>query len=176
MDLAREIQVELETGDYPAEALRTADEAFISSTAGGVMPVTKVDGKMLGDGKPGPISWRLHELYWTKREAGWLGTRVTELVEHGKGRENVRREACDISLFHLPFLLLRIRLLLRRGVGESRQRATSLVDLHEHRKGREVATEAAGVVELRHETEVGHGWRITKAKIAVLQNGHHHLL
>jgi branched-chain amino acid aminotransferase len=84
MDLAREIQVELEAGDYPADALRTADEAFISSTAGGIMPVTKVDGKTLGDGNPGPISWRLHELYWTKREAGLLGTRVTELIEHGR--------------------------------------------------------------------------------------------
>jgi branched-chain amino acid aminotransferase len=93
MDLAREIGVEFEAGDYPAAALRTADEAFISSTAGGIMPVTKVNGEPLGNGKPGPISWRLHELYWTKREAGWLGTRVTELIEHGKEHENVRREA-----------------------------------------------------------------------------------
>lgn len=80
MDLAREIGVELEAGDYPADALRTADEAFISSTAGGVMPVTKVDGKTLGDGYAGLVSWRLHELYWSKREAGWLGTTVTALM------------------------------------------------------------------------------------------------
>jgi len=80
MDLARELGVAVETGDYPADALRTADEAFISSTAGGVMPVTKVDGKPLRDGKPGPISWRLHELYWAKREAGWLGTPVESLI------------------------------------------------------------------------------------------------
>jgi branched-chain amino acid aminotransferase len=84
LDLAREIGVEVETGDYPAEALRMADEAFISSTAGGIMPVTKVDGKVLGDGKPGPVSWRLHELYWAKREAGWLGTRVTDLIDARK--------------------------------------------------------------------------------------------
>jgi branched-chain amino acid aminotransferase len=80
VDLAREIGVEVETGNYPADALRTADEAFISSTAGGIMPVTKVDGKILDTGKPGPISWRLHELYWSKREAGWLGTKVSDLV------------------------------------------------------------------------------------------------
>lgn len=81
VELAREIGAAIEAGDYPADALRTADEAFISSTAGGIMPVTKVDGKTLGDGRAGPISWRLHELYWSKRAAGWLGTRVAELVE-----------------------------------------------------------------------------------------------
>jgi branched-chain amino acid aminotransferase len=80
MDLAREIGVTYEMGNYPAEALRSADEAFISSTAGGIMPVTKVDGKILGTGRPGPISWRLHELYWAKREAGWLGTPVESLI------------------------------------------------------------------------------------------------
>jgi len=81
MDLAKEIGVEIEAGDYPADALRNADEAFISSTAGGIMPVTKVDGKTLGDGQAGPISWRLQELYWSKREAGWLGTKVTDLIK-----------------------------------------------------------------------------------------------
>lgn len=80
MDLACEIGVAVEAGDYPADALRAADEAFLSSTAGGIIPVTKVDGRSLGNGKPGAISWRLRELYWSKREAGWLGTAVTELV------------------------------------------------------------------------------------------------
>jgi branched-chain amino acid aminotransferase len=80
MDLAQEIGVVLETGDYRADALRNADEAFISSTAGGIMPVTRVDGKPLGDGKPGRISWQLHKLYWSKREAGWLGTPITALL------------------------------------------------------------------------------------------------
>lgn len=83
--LAREIGAEVEVGDYPAEALRTADEAFISSTAGGIMPVTRVNGKILSNDKPGPISWRLHELYWLKREAGWLGTPITKLVTLRKG-------------------------------------------------------------------------------------------
>ena len=78
--LAEEIGIPVETGNYPADALRTADEAFICSTAGGIMPVTIVDGKALGNGKPGPISWRLRELYWEKREAGWLGTPITNLL------------------------------------------------------------------------------------------------
>ncbi len=80
LTLAEEIGIPVETGNYPADALRTADEAFICSTAGGIMPVTIVDGKALGNGKPGPISWRLRELYWEKREAGWLGTPITNLL------------------------------------------------------------------------------------------------
>jgi len=80
MVLAEEIGVAFEADDYPPEALRTADEAFISSSAGGVMPVTKVDGQVLGNGRPGPISWRLRERYWAKREAGWLGTRVGDFL------------------------------------------------------------------------------------------------
>ena len=41
-----------------------ADEVFITSTAGGVMPVTRVDGVPIGEGIPGPITLRLREAYW----------------------------------------------------------------------------------------------------------------
>ena len=44
-----------------ADAL-AAKEAFISS-ATGVVPVTKIDGRTLGDGKPGPLTRRVQELY-----------------------------------------------------------------------------------------------------------------
>ena len=80
-DLAREIDVLVQTGDYPEANLSNADEAFISSTAGGIMPVTQIGETVLGDGKPGPLSTQLRALYWQKREAGWLGTRVTDLLD-----------------------------------------------------------------------------------------------
>ena len=44
------------------EAL-TAKEAFITSASGGVIPVVSIDGKLLGDGKPGLISRKVHQLY-----------------------------------------------------------------------------------------------------------------
>jgi D-alanine transaminase len=44
-----------------AEVL-TAHEAFISS-ATGVMPVTAIDGRPIGDGRPGPVTRRVQELY-----------------------------------------------------------------------------------------------------------------
>ena len=76
LELCREIGVEAELGTVPAEALHEADEVFITSTAGGVMPVTRVDERILGNGAPGPITTRIHDLYWSKKEAGWYATPV----------------------------------------------------------------------------------------------------
>jgi branched-subunit amino acid aminotransferase/4-amino-4-deoxychorismate lyase len=80
LDLAIELGVPAHQADLSPEALRTADEAFLSSTAGGIMPVAQVDGKPLGAGRPGPYATRFRSLYWAKREAGWLGTPVADLV------------------------------------------------------------------------------------------------
>jgi branched-chain amino acid aminotransferase len=60
----------------PEDAVREADEVFLSSTAGGILPVTKVDGRPLGDGAPGAVTERLRTLYWRKQEAGWHGTPI----------------------------------------------------------------------------------------------------
>ena len=79
-DLAGETGVEVEAGEYTADDLRDADEVFLSSTAGGIMPVVRVDERILGNGAPGPIGSRLRALYWEKREAGWLGTRIEDLL------------------------------------------------------------------------------------------------
>jgi D-alanine transaminase len=40
-----------------------ANEAFITSASGGVIPVVKIDGKPIGAGRPGPIAARIHGLY-----------------------------------------------------------------------------------------------------------------
>ena len=44
------------------------------------MPVTQVGDTILGDGRPGSLGTQLRALYWSKREAGWLGTRVSDLL------------------------------------------------------------------------------------------------
>ncbi|MBX6320202.1 MAG: D-amino-acid transaminase [Rhodospirillaceae bacterium] len=46
----------------PAEA-GTAREAFITGTTTQVLAVTRIDGRPVGDGRPGPITRRLRELY-----------------------------------------------------------------------------------------------------------------
>jgi branched-chain amino acid aminotransferase len=53
-----------------------ADEVFLTSTAGGIMPLVEIDGRPIGDGKPGPLSQRLHGLYWALRESDRGGTPI----------------------------------------------------------------------------------------------------
>jgi len=48
-----------------AEALK-AREAFLSSATGAALPVVKIDGAMIGDGTPGPLTRRIHMLYAQK--------------------------------------------------------------------------------------------------------------
>jgi branched-chain amino acid aminotransferase len=45
------------------EALRAADEVFLTSAARGVLPVTDIDGRPVGAGVPGPVTRRLMLLY-----------------------------------------------------------------------------------------------------------------
>lgn len=41
----------------------TADECFLTGTAAEVIPVVKLDGRPIGDGKPGPVFKDLHERF-----------------------------------------------------------------------------------------------------------------
>lgn len=49
-----------------------ADEAFLSSATTLIYPVTEIDGRPVGEGRPGPVTRRLRELYveTALREAG----------------------------------------------------------------------------------------------------------
>ena len=68
IELSAEHGISLETRPVPADELRHADEVFLSSTAGGIIPVTTVDGDALGDGEPGPLTLRLRDAYWSLHE------------------------------------------------------------------------------------------------------------
>lgn len=76
MELAAEIGLPATAGKLSPDDLREADEAFMSSTAGGIMAVTRVDERTLSNGAPGPLTVRLRDLYWEKKAAGWHGTPV----------------------------------------------------------------------------------------------------
>ncbi|PBC03165.1 D-amino acid aminotransferase [Mesorhizobium sp. WSM3860] len=67
-DLCAEAGLSAVAADVSMAALRTADEVFITSTAGGIMPVTMIDGAPVADGKVGAITERLMRLYWQKHE------------------------------------------------------------------------------------------------------------
>lgn len=75
IDLAETLNVSVEVGVVTEQELRSADEIFICSTAGGIMPVGHLDGTPVGDGAPGPLTLRLRELYWAAHEdSPWTTT------------------------------------------------------------------------------------------------------
>jgi len=63
LDLARQAQIEVVERAFSVADALAAAEAFLTSTTSLVMPVTKIDGQAIGDGRPGPISRRLRQLY-----------------------------------------------------------------------------------------------------------------
>ena len=75
-ELATETNLDFVPTRLPANDLAAMDELFISSTAGGLMAISKVDGKAIGASPVGPVTARLRDLYWSKRRAGWHGTPV----------------------------------------------------------------------------------------------------
>lgn len=48
----------------PVDTLYNADELFICTTAGGVMPLTQLDGQAVGGGQVGPVTRQIWEAYW----------------------------------------------------------------------------------------------------------------
>jgi branched-chain amino acid aminotransferase len=55
---------DVHVGTLRAEDVTGASEVFLTSTAGGVMPVARVDGTRLGDECPGPVTRRISSRYW----------------------------------------------------------------------------------------------------------------
>ncbi|MBM3573378.1 MAG: branched-chain amino acid transferase [Alphaproteobacteria bacterium] len=76
LELASELGIPAAARKIGAAEFRDADEVFVCSTAGGVMAVTRLDGRILGNGAPGPVTDRLQSLYWRKHGEGWHATPV----------------------------------------------------------------------------------------------------
>jgi D-alanine transaminase len=61
--LAEELQLRIEERAIPLDEAFAAKEAFITSASSFVQPVVKVDGREIGNGRPGPVATRLREIY-----------------------------------------------------------------------------------------------------------------
>ena len=55
--------------DFSLTDVYGADEAFVTGTFAGVVPAVEVDGRTIGDGRPGPMAARLRGLYAALIEA-----------------------------------------------------------------------------------------------------------
>ncbi|MCP5408752.1 MAG: D-amino-acid transaminase [Chromatiaceae bacterium] len=63
--LARTSSLQIEERPFSLAEAEEAAEAFITSATTFVMPVVSIDGKPVGDGRPGPVTRQLRELYIT---------------------------------------------------------------------------------------------------------------
>ena len=56
LELAAQAGLPCAVGDYSLTQLYSADELFVTGTMGGITPVLALDGRQIGDGKPGPVT------------------------------------------------------------------------------------------------------------------------
>lgn len=70
LEIATELGVPFAERGFSAEELCEADEVFLTSTGGGIMPVTKIETTILGNGDPGPLTLRIKDLYWERHDYG----------------------------------------------------------------------------------------------------------
>jgi branched-chain amino acid aminotransferase len=61
--LARQHNIPVKQVVMTRHDLFIAEESFLTGTAAEIVPVVKIDGRLIGDGKPGPITRKLMEWY-----------------------------------------------------------------------------------------------------------------
>ncbi len=64
IEMAQSLGLAVQLRQLPADELRRADEVFLSTSGGGVLPVTRVDDCQIGNGNPGSITRLLIQTYW----------------------------------------------------------------------------------------------------------------
>ena len=64
IEMAQSLGFELQIRSLPADELRGAQEVFVSTSGGGVLPVTMIDDRTIADGKVGSITRKLVQTYW----------------------------------------------------------------------------------------------------------------
>jgi branched-chain amino acid aminotransferase len=62
-EICRELRLVIRESPLTRHDLYNANEAFLTSTLKEVLPVTVIDGRKVGTGRPGPITKRLHRAF-----------------------------------------------------------------------------------------------------------------
>ncbi len=64
LQLARDQGIPVVERTFTRDSLYTADEAFFSGTAAEVTPIREVDNRKIGEGKPGPVTRQIQDLFF----------------------------------------------------------------------------------------------------------------
>ena len=62
-ELAQANGLPIEFRDVSEDELRSADELWVTSSSKEVFPIVTLDGRQIGDGRPGPVFRRMYQLY-----------------------------------------------------------------------------------------------------------------
>jgi D-alanine transaminase len=62
-ELAQANGLPIEFRDVSEDELRNADELWVTSSSKEVFPIVTLDGRQIGDGRPGPVFRRMYQLY-----------------------------------------------------------------------------------------------------------------
>jgi D-alanine transaminase len=69
LEICEEAGIPCRETHIPEGVLRSADEIFLAGTTTEVLGIVTLDGKSVGNGKPGPLTQRLRQLYSERRLA-----------------------------------------------------------------------------------------------------------
>ncbi|MCY4159380.1 MAG: aminotransferase class IV [Bacteroidetes bacterium] len=67
--LAQDLSIPARESNLSMTQMYTADEVFTTGTMGELTPVLEVDGRMIGGGKPGPLTLKLRDAYWERTKS-----------------------------------------------------------------------------------------------------------
>jgi branched-chain amino acid aminotransferase len=79
-EIAAELGIPARYGRLMPEELARAEEVFLTATSCGLFPVTRLDGRPVGQGVPGPVTIRLLNTYYARKNAGWHITDAASLA------------------------------------------------------------------------------------------------
>ena len=88
--IARGLDIPISVRPVSTSDVVLADELFFSGTAVEIMPITEVDGRTVGDGRPGMVTKRIQQTFFdavygrSDRYREWLA-----YASHGAGAEAV---------------------------------------------------------------------------------------
>jgi branched-chain amino acid aminotransferase len=78
IEMARKEKIKVSETNFTRDEVYISDEAFFTGTAAEVTPIREVDGRSIGNGKPGPITKKLQKLFFqivkgeSKAYKSWL--------------------------------------------------------------------------------------------------------
>jgi branched-chain amino acid aminotransferase len=78
LDFAKELDVPVRERRITRDEVYIADEAFFTGTAAEVLPIRELDGRVIGEGKRGPLTEQFQTMYFdavqgkSPKHAGWL--------------------------------------------------------------------------------------------------------